>query len=149
MSIRYNSEWYAPAIGPDDQIDKFWEQTSLPIKYIGNDKCIYVLESVGDDLDIIQTSLDFPDIVFYGLIHSKIDFTQWWTNVIVKNGDYVITNEVPGDDWDSAWCNGLSVLFPETGYVIPDCYKHLYVKMPENAKDVPPPEPAQNDGIYF
>jgi len=137
MSVKYNSEWYAPAIGPEKQIGDFWEHNTYPVKYVGNDKCVYILESYGDNFSIIHDSLKFPDIVFYGLIHSKIDMTQWWINVVVKNGDIVITHEVPGDDWDSVWCNGLTALFPERGYIIPYCDKHLYIKMPEDESDVP------------
>lgn len=148
MSIMYSTEWYAPVLGDEKQIEQFWEKHKDHIKYVGNDKCVYSDELTCGDSWMLSDSIAFPDVVFYGLRHGKIDTDIWFENVIAYRNEDVAIRIMYADDWRPGWCDGLTII--NVGYddEVPDGYDHLYTQMPYGASDSPPPIGEGINSLY-
>ena len=119
MSVPYYSYWITPTLGPKDQINKFWEEYEKDSIVVNGEKCLYIME-VCDEETIYQITTKFPDVVFYGLRHTKIDTNIGWTNELYKNGEAAIIREEDGEDWRPAICDGLTIMY--SGYKDDDPY---------------------------
>lgn len=148
MSILYSTEWYAPSLGDEKQIEQFWEKHKDHIKYVGNDKCVYSNELSCGDSWILSDSIEFPGVVFYGLRHGKIDTDIWFENVIAYRGEDISTRTLYADDWRDGWCDGLTVVDVGYDFEMPDDYDTLFTQMPSGMGDAPPPD-GEGINSYF
>jgi len=113
MSVPYSSYWITPTLGPRDQINKFWKKYEKESVVVNGEKCLYFMD-VCDEEPLNKITRQFPDIVFYGLCHTKIDTNIGWSNELYKNGEAATIRYEDGEDWRPAVCDGITIMY--TGY---------------------------------